>query len=55
MGVLIDGVWTDRELPQEYGDGGRFIHPARPARVVDKCRRLGAIAEVAAGCVKRRR
>jgi putative glutathione S-transferase len=24
MGVLIDGVWTDGELPQEYGDGGRF-------------------------------
>ncbi len=24
MGVLINGVWTDGELPQEYGDGGRF-------------------------------
>ena len=24
MGVLIDGVWTDGELPQETGDGGRF-------------------------------
>jgi hypothetical protein len=20
MGVLIDGVWTDGELPQEYGE-----------------------------------
>ena len=24
MGVLIDGVWTDGELPQETGDGGQF-------------------------------
>ena len=24
MGVLLNGVWTDGELPQEYGDGGRF-------------------------------
>jgi putative glutathione S-transferase len=24
MGVIVDGVWTDGELPQEYGDGGRF-------------------------------
>ncbi len=24
MGVLINGVWTDGELPQESGDGGSF-------------------------------
>jgi len=24
MGVLINGVWTDGELPQETADGGRF-------------------------------
>ena len=24
MGVLINGVWTEGELPQEYADGGRF-------------------------------
>ncbi len=24
MGVLIDGVWNDGELPQETGDSGRF-------------------------------
>ena len=24
MGVLINGVWTDGELPQETGEGGRF-------------------------------
>jgi glutathionyl-hydroquinone reductase len=24
MGVLINGVWTDRELPQETADGGQF-------------------------------
>jgi putative glutathione S-transferase len=24
MGVLINGVWTEAELPQEYADGGRF-------------------------------
>src|SRR6266540_6745149 len=24
MGVLIDGVWTDSELPQETGEGGQF-------------------------------
>jgi putative glutathione S-transferase len=24
MGVLIDGVWTDGELPQETGEGGEF-------------------------------
>src|SRR6266850_5459445 len=24
MGVLIDGIWTDGELPQETGDGGQF-------------------------------
>jgi putative glutathione S-transferase len=24
MGVLIDGVWTDSELPQETGAGGQF-------------------------------
>ena len=24
MGVLIDGVWTDGELPQEIGEGGQF-------------------------------
>ena len=24
MGVLIEGVWTDSELPQETGDGGRY-------------------------------
>jgi glutathionyl-hydroquinone reductase len=27
MGVLIDGVWTEGELPQEYADGGRFKRP----------------------------
>ena len=24
MGVLINGIWTDGELPQETGEGGRF-------------------------------
>ncbi len=24
MGVLIDGVWTDGELPQETGETGQF-------------------------------
>jgi glutathionyl-hydroquinone reductase len=24
MGVLINGVWTEGEVPQEYTDGGRF-------------------------------
>ena len=27
MGVLIDGVWRDEELPQEVGRAGEFLAP----------------------------